>query len=173
MAAARRVAPGHGADGIIPSQTYLIYNIYMITPEKQIQRALRHVAERFPQGSEPVLTDIILRVFPHSGEVRFYDDEDRELMRIVIEEWIHGSKDEDFYQKVTPVLRSAIEEIRTSVIDNMAVLHPFSFVMQDEDGETLTDLYIVDDEETTIISSDLLDGVDRDLDDFFHKLMEE
>ncbi len=145
----------------------------MITPEKQIQRALRHVAERFPQGSEPVLTDIILRVFPHSGEVRFYDDDDRELMRIVIEEWIHGSKDEEFYQKVTPILRRAIEEIRTSVVDTMAVLHPFTFVMQDEDGETLTDLYIVDDHQTAIISTDLLEGVDEDLEDFFKKLMEE
>lgn len=145
----------------------------MITPEKQIQRALRHVAERFPQGSEPVLTDIILRVFPHSGEVRFYDDDDRELMRIVIEEWIHGSRDEEFYEKVTPVLRRAIEEIRTSVVDQMAVLHPFTFVMQNEDGETLTDLYIVDEDETTIISSDILDDVDKDLDEFFQKLMEE
>lgn len=145
----------------------------MITPEKQIQRAMRHVAERFPQGSEPVLTDIILRVFPHSGEVRFYDDDDRELMRIVIEEWIHGSRDETFYEKVTPVLRRAIEEIRTSVVDRMAVLHPFTFVMQNEDGETLTDLYIVDEYETTIISSDILDGVDKDLDEFFQKLMEE
>ena len=68
----------------------------MITPEKQIQRALRHAAERFPQDSEPVLTDIVVRVFPHSGEVKFYDDDDRELMRIVIEEWIHGSRDEAF-----------------------------------------------------------------------------
>ncbi len=119
------------------------------------------------------MTDIILRVFPHSGEVRFYDDDDRELMRIVIEEWIHGSKDEEFYQKVTPILRRAIEEIRTSVVDTMAVLHPFTFVMQDEDGETLTDLYIVDDHQTAIISTDLLEGVDEDLEDFFKKLMEE
>ncbi len=145
----------------------------MIAVEKQIQRALRHVAERFPQGSEPVLTDIILRVFPHSGEVRFYDDDDCELMRIVVEEWIHGSRDEDFYQKVTPILRRAIEEVRTEVVDQMSILRPFTFVMQDEDGETLIDLYIVDDHETTIISTNLLDGVDRDLDDFFRKLMEE
>lgn len=131
------------------------------------------MAERFPQGSEPVLTDIILRVFPHSGEVRFYDDDERELMRIVIEEWIHGSKDENFYQKVAPVLRRAINEIRTSVVDTMAVLHPFTFVMQDEDGETLTDLYIVDENQTTIIPPDILDDVDKDLDDFLQRLMEE
>lgn len=145
----------------------------MIAPEKQIQRALRHVAERFPQGSEPVLTDIVLRVFPHSGEVRFYDDDDRELMRIVIEEWIHGSRDEEFYRKVTPILRQAIGEVRQEVVEPMSVLRPFTFVMQDEDGETLTDLYIVDDQETVIISSNLLEDVDQDLDNFFNDLMKE
>ena len=145
----------------------------MIAPEKQIQRALRHVAERFPQGSEPVLTDIVLRVFPHSGEVRFYDDDDRELMRIVIEEWIHGSRDEEFYQKVTPILRQAIGEVRQEVVEPMSVLRPFTFVMQDEDGETLTDLYIVDDQETVIISSNLLEDVDQDVDNFFNDLMKE
>ena len=145
----------------------------MIAPEKQIQRALRHVAERFPQGSEPVLTDIVLRVFPHSGEVRFYDDDDRALMRIVIEEWIHGSRDEEFYQKVTPILRQAIGEVRQEVVEPMSVLRPFTFVMQDEDGETITDLYIVDDQETMILSGNLLEGVDEDLDAFFKELMKE
>lgn len=145
----------------------------MIAPEKQIQRALRHVAERFPQEKEPVLTDIILRVYPHSGEVRFFDDDERELMRIVIEEWIHGSRDEEFYTKVTPILRRAISEVRTEVVDAMSLLRPYTFVMQDEDGETLTDLYIVDDQETVIISGNLLDGVNEDLDTFFKQLMED
>lgn len=145
----------------------------MITPEKQIQRALRHVAERFPKENEPVLTDIVLRVYPHSGEIRFFDDDEHELMRIVIPEWIHGSRDVDFYTKVTPVLRNAISEVRAEVIDSMSLLRPYTFVMQDEDGETLTDLYIVDDQETVIISGNLLDGVDEDLDAFFKKLMDE
>lgn len=114
-----------------------------------------------------------MRVFPHSGEVRFYDDDDRELMRIVIEEWIHGSRDEEFYQKVTPILRQAIGEVRQEVVEPMSVLRPFTFVMQDEDGETLTDLYIVDDQETVIISSNLLEDVDQDLDNFFNDLMKE
>ena len=147
--------------------------IHTITPEKQIQRALRHVAERFPQEKEPILTDIVVKVFPHSGEVKFYDDEEHELMRIVIEEWIHGSRDVDFYNKVTPIIRKAISEVRTEVIDQMSLLRPYTFVMQDEDGETLTDLYIVDDKETVIISGNLLEGIEEDLNSFFKKLMEE
>ncbi|MBR5466969.1 MAG: hypothetical protein IKU79_06165 [Bacteroidaceae bacterium] len=145
----------------------------MITPEKEIKRALRHVAERFPKEKEPVLTDIILRVYPHSGEIRFFDDEDKELMRVVIEEWIHGSRDVDFYNKVAPILRKAISDVRTDLIDNMSLLRPYTFVMQDEDGETLTDLYIIDDNETIILSGNLMEGVDEDLNEFFKKLMEE
>ena len=145
----------------------------MITPLQQIQRALRHVATRFPQGQEPVLTDISLRVFPHSGEVRFFDDEENELMRIVIPEWIKGSREEDFYQKVTPILQEAISGVRQEVIDNMSLLRPFSFVLQDEDGETLSDLYLVDDQETVILSGSLLEGLDDDLNAFFENLMKE
>ena len=95
-----------------------------ITPERQIQRALRHAAEHFQQIAEPVLTDIIVRVFPHSGEVKFYDDDERELMRIVIEEWIHGSRDEYFYTKVTPILRKAISDLRAEVIDEFIGCYP-------------------------------------------------
>lgn len=145
----------------------------MITPLQQIQRALRHVATRFPKEQEPVLTDISLRVYPHSGEVRFFDDEENELMRIVIPEWIKGSRDEDFYQKVTPILQEAISGVRQEVIDNMSLLRPYSFVLQDEDGETLSDLYLVDDQETVILSESLLEGLDDDLDTFFENLMKE
>ena len=145
----------------------------MITPLQQIQRALRHVATRFPKEQEPVLTDISLRVYPHSGEVRFFDDEENELMRIVIPEWIKGSRDEDFYQKVTPILQEAISGVRQEVIDNMSLLRPSSFVLQDEDGETLSDLYLVDDQETVILSGSLLEGLDDDLDTFFENLMKE
>lgn len=145
----------------------------MITPLQQIQRALRHVATRFPKEQEPVLTDISLRVYPHSGEVRFFDDEENELMRIVIPEWIKGSRDEDFYQKVTPILQEAISGVRQEVIDNMSLLRPYSFVLQDEDGETLSDLYLVDDQETMILSGSLLEGLDDDLNTFFENLMKE
>lgn len=145
----------------------------MITPLQQIQRALRHVATRFPQEQEPVLTDISLRVFPHSGEIRFFDDEENELMRIVIPEWIKGSREEDFYQKVTPILQEAISGVRQEVIDNMSLLRPYSFVLQDEDGETLSDLYLVDDQETMILSGSLLEGLDDDLNTFFENLMKE
>ena len=47
-----------------------------------------------------------------------------------------------------------------------------SFVLVDEDKETLCDLYLVDDE-TVIVDGELLKGLDEDLDDFLKKLLEE
>ena len=60
--------------------------------------------------------------------------------------------------------------MRESIIDHMAVLHPFSFVMVDEDGETLRDLYLVDDD-TIILNHTLLEGLDEELDQFLHDLL--
>ena len=51
-------------------------------------------------------------------------------------------------------------------------MKPYSFVLVDEDKETLCDLYLVDDE-TVIVDGELLKGLDEDLDDFLKKLLEE
>ena len=65
---------------------------------QQVERALRKVAAKFPttSGHTP-LTDIYLQVTPESGELRAYDDDDVELTRCVVEEWI-DYRGEDFYE---------------------------------------------------------------------------
>ena len=54
----------------------------------------------------------------------------------------------------------------------MSILHPFSFVLMDEDGETMSDIYIVDDD-TVILDTELLAGLDKELDDFLANLLNE
>ena len=55
----------------------------------------------------------------------------------------------------------------------MSILQPFSFVLIDEDHETLQDLVIIDKEETVVLDHQLLEGFEEDLDNFFEKLMKE
>lgn len=138
--------------------------------ELTIERALRKVIAKYPASEEPVLTDIHLEVKPESGELLAYDDDDNELTRCVVEEWI-GTEDEDFYDKVTPLLCKAIDALRGD-IDQMSVLHPFSFVLVDADHETMCDIYLVD-EDQEIIAGSLLEGFEEDLDSFFADLMKE
>lgn len=138
--------------------------------ELTIERALRKVIAKYPASEEPVLTDIHLEVRPESGELLAYDDDDNELTRCVVEEWI-GTEDEDFYDKVTPLLCKSIDALRSD-IDLMSVLHPFSFVLVDADHETMCDIYLVD-EDQEIIAGSLLEGFEEDLDSFFADLMKE
>ena len=64
---------------------------------QQLERAIKKISQKFPQVEEPtLLTDIHLRVSQESGEMLAYDDDDHEITRCVIEEWIN-SKDDDWY----------------------------------------------------------------------------
>lgn len=137
---------------------------------QQIERVIRKVADKFSAAEAPVLTDIHLQVKPDSGELLVFNDDDEELTRCVVEQWI--GQDDDFYDTAAEQIRQCLEDNRQDVVNKMNVMHPFCFVLVDEDHETLRDIYLVDDE-TMILSGRLLDGFEKDLDDFFHRLMEE
>ena len=136
---------------------------------QQIERAIRKVAANFPPKAEPALTDIHLWVNPYTGEIRSYNDDDEELDRCVVEEWIKSPQD-DFYENVAPILRRCIEQMRP-VVEQMSIMRPFSFVLIDEDHETLQDLVLIDDEETVVLGGALMQGLEQDLDSFLQNLL--
>lgn len=137
--------------------------------QQQIERAIRKTAEKFPATQEAVqMTDIHLRVTQESGEMMAFDDDDRELNRCVIEQWI-DNKDDDFYEQITPILRKSLDR-QKSLIEQMSILKPFSFVLEDDDKEAVAELYVVDDD-VVIIDPDLMENLDKDLDDFLDKLL--
>jgi hypothetical protein len=138
---------------------------------QQLERALRKVAEKFPTDKEAsMLTDVHLRVTQETGELLALDDDDKELTRCVVEQWI-DNKDDDFYTAITPVLRKCLEKNK-NIADNLSILKPYAFVLEDDDHETVAELYVVDDD-TVIIDSELMEGLDKDLDTFFEKLLKE
>ena len=138
---------------------------------QQLERALRKVTEKFPVTEEAsLLTDIHIRVTQDTGEVMVFDDDERELTRCVVEQWI-DNKDDNFYNDVTSALRVVINKHKDS-IDSMSILKPFSLVLEDDDKETIAELYVVDDD-TVISDEELMAGLDKDLDNFFAKLISE
>lgn len=139
---------------------------------QQVERAIRKIAQKFPSDREAeIMTDIHLRVTQESGEMVAYDDDDREVNRCVVEQWI-DNKDEDFYKSITDILRAALTRMH-QITDNLSILKPYSFVLEDEDKEHIAELYVVDDDDTIIVSGELMEGLDKDLDDFFNDLMKE
>lgn len=138
---------------------------------QQLERAIRKVTEKFPVTEEAsLLTDIHIRVTQDTGEVMAFDDDERELTRCVVEQWI-DNKDDNFYNDAASAFRTAIKKHKDS-IEKMSILKPFSLVLEDDDKETIAELYVVDDD-TVIIDEELMAGLDKDLDDFFAKLISE
>lgn len=136
---------------------------------QQLERTLRKLAEKFPADQEAtMLTDIHIRVSQDTGEITILDDDDRELTRCVVEEWI-DNKDDDFYETITAVLRQWLKD-SASVADNLSILKPYAFVLEDDEHETVAELYVVDGD-TVIIDPDLMEGLDKDLDDFLDNLL--
>ena len=139
---------------------------------QQIERALRKVAEKFPTDKEAsMLTDIHIRVTQETGELMAFDDDDKELTRCIVEQWI-GNTDDNFYDHVAATLRKSINK-QKKLMENLSVLKPYAFVLEDDDKETKSELFVVDDEATVIIDTELMAGLDKDLDNFFENLLKE
>lgn len=135
---------------------------------QQIERAIMKVVAKYPATQDPVMTDILLQVRPDSGELRAYDDDMEELTRIVVDQWLEPTE-ENLYTVATDVLKHCLSHLHGQ-IEQMAILHPFSFVLIDDDRETVCDLYLVDDD-TMLIDTELMKGLDEDLNQFLEQLL--
>ena len=138
---------------------------------QQIERLIRKIVEKFPATQEAsVLTDIHLCVSQETGEILALDDDDKEITRCVVEQWINAN-DDDFYEQTASVLRQALQA-HSSQIENMSILKPYAFVMENDDRDEQHELYVVDDE-TVILDPVLMKDLDHDLDSFFEDLMKD
>lgn len=138
---------------------------------QQIERFLKKIAQKFPLNEETSLvTDIHVRVSQESGEMVAFDDDDKEITRCVVEQWIENN-DEDFYESVHDILTTTFASM-SKTLDNLGILKPYSFVLEKDEKEGIAELYLADDD-TIIIGKDLMEGLDTDLDSFFDSLMKE
>ena len=136
---------------------------------QQIERAIKKIAQKLPANEDTsLLTDIHLLVSQDSGELIAFDDNDQEITRCVVEQWIEN-KDESLYDEVTALLRKQLQQMH-EVVDNLGIMKPYSFVLENDDRESVGELYVADDD-TIIIGGDLMEGLDQDLDSFFDSLM--
>lgn len=137
----------------------------------QTERFLRKIIEKFPACDDTsIMTDVHVRISQDSGELVAFNDDDKEITRCVVEQWI-GNQDENFYEKATATLRK-VWRSNHGAIDAMGILKPFSFVLEDEEKTFIAELYVADDD-TVILGGDLMEGLDQDLDNFLTDLLED
>jgi len=139
----------------------------------QVERFIKKVAQKFPTVEESeasLLTDIHIRVSQDSGEMLAFDDDDVEITRCVVEQWI-DCKDENFYDEIADCLRGLLRK-NAEIIDNLGLLKPYSFVLEDDDKQHLGELYLAD-YDTIILGGDLMQNLDQDLDGFLDELLKD
>ena len=109
---------------------------------------------------QAIVTDIHLQVTPNIGELSIYNDDDEVLANTTIEEW--GTYDgNDFNKDIERILSGLLNDMKNAGdFDKMTILKPFSFVLVDEDKETLAELLLIDDD-TLLVNEELLKGLDE------------
>jgi hypothetical protein len=138
---------------------------------QQIERIIRKTADKFPADPDTsIMTDIHVRVIQDSGELITFDDNEEEITRGIIEQWIDNT-DDDFYTAIPPIIRKCIER-QKKLVEAMGIMKPFTFVLENDEKEPVEELYIVDDD-LVIIDDDMMQGLDKDLDDFLDHLLKD
>jgi hypothetical protein len=137
--------------------------------QEMLQNAITKMATRYVSAEESKVTDFHIRVNGDNGELTILDDDDNTLARVHIKEW-EGEHNEAVYEKE---LQSELAKMhKNSAFDCMNIVKPYSFVLTDEDGQSIVDLLIIDDD-TLILSADLLEGFDEEMNAFLKELLEE
>lgn len=134
--------------------------------------AFREAVGRYTQGDEnSVVTDIHIQPNSESGELLVFNDDDEELARTIIDEWVDYESD-DFYTVVEPLLKGVLAALKDEgVFSHLALMKPYSFVLVDDDKETVAELLLMDDD-TMLLDGELLKGLDEELDAFLKDLLE-
>lgn len=138
---------------------------------QQIERFIHKIGQKFPACDEcDIVTDIHVCANQDTGELLAYDDNENEITRCVIEQWI-GNTDDNFYDRITLQLRKIFKR-EAEIVDHLGILKPYSFVLESDERMPIAELYLADDD-TVIIDGDLMPGLGKDFDDFLSKLMQE
>lgn len=136
-----------------------------------LEDSLKKAVSKLLQKKErPIITDIYLQV-TIAGEFVVFDDNDEELSRATIAEWVDSQEDVLINEAQQVLITLLAKQKESGAFDQLPLMKPYSFVLVDEEKETIADLLLMDDD-TMIISKGLLQGLDEELDAFLKDLLE-
>lgn len=135
-----------------------------------ISEALNKIAQLYSgEEDQLVSTDFYLQPLSE-GRLAVFNDNDEEIATATVPEWESYNADA-FYDQVTEDLTAAIEAANADgELERLAVWMPYSFVLVDEERETITDLLLVDDD-TLLMKKGLMAGLDEELNRFIEELL--
>ena len=137
--------------------------------QEMLQAAIKKMASNYITAEESAVTDFHMKVNRENGELTILDDDDKTLARVHIKEW----EDEHDDAAIEKELQSELTKMhQQGMYESLNIAKPYSFVLTDEDDQSIVDLLIIDDD-TLILNADLLEGFDEEMNAFLKKLLEE
>ncbi|MBR2415867.1 MAG: hypothetical protein IKB11_03830 [Bacteroidaceae bacterium] len=137
--------------------------------QESLRNAINDMAKKYITAETAMVTDFHIYANGDNGTLTIYDDDDNSLARVHIKEW-ENVHDEKLFEKV---LRGELAKMqKEGIFESINIVKPYSFVLVDEDKEAIVDLLYIDDD-TLILSEDLLKGFDEEMNDFLKHLLED
>ena len=137
----------------------------------QIESAIQEALAPYKKSEQGIVTDIHLMISGDSGELTILDDDDQELGKVIIPEWV-DNRDENFELGCQQVLTNKLQRMKEEkAFEDLNLVKPYSFILLNDDKETLADLLLIDDQ-NIILSDELLAGWESDLGSFLERLIE-
>lgn len=124
------------------------------------------------QYATDMLTDLYWQVDLTSGSFAVWNDNQQQLAKASVKEWVSEDVDKSVsLAEIEQVLRQILSKLEAeNFLEKINVQMPFSILMVDEEMETLSELYFLDDEAMPL-DNNIIRYIDDELDSFFKQLM--
>ena len=139
-----------------------------------LETVIRQAIERQQQEyAAEALTDLFIYPNAETGEFSVLNDDHVCLAKVGVKEWTSDEEanSEAEIEKAEPMLRDIVARLaKEGLFETLNLQKPFSVALVDDDMESLAELYFLDDDSVSL-DQDLIKEVDKELGDFFKKLM--
>lgn len=136
-----------------------------------VKEAIRKAINQYTDTEESshVVTDF--HIFIKENKIEICDDEDTLLAAADL---LPQTEKADMSDKqMSKLLRHELHNMnKEEEFDKINIFKPFSFLLENPETDTFEELLIVDDN-NVIVCEELLKGLDKELDDFLHHLLDE
>ena len=133
--------------------------------------AILSITNTLGRAENATVTDLYFQLDRITGVITIFDDDDNELAQATIAEWAESAQEQP--ASIEKTLRTELAQMqKVGLFDKINILKPYSCTLVDENKESIVDLIYIDDD-TLVLDSELLKGLDEEMNDFLKHLLEE
>lgn len=133
--------------------------------------AILSITTALGRAENAVVTDLYFQLDKKNGVITIFDDDDNELSQATIVEWNESAQEQP--ATIEKTLRTELAQMqKVGLFDKINILKPYSCTLVDENKESIVDLIYIDDD-MLVLDSELLQGLDEEMNEFLKHLLEE